>query len=116
MTIQTYISSVRDRIAKATPGPWIKRPLALHEGGDGYEIVNVEEKTILDDQTYYPSAPDDLDGELIASAPTDLSLLCDALEVAIKALEHEAEDTEASWGSRAAKQALEQINRMIGEK
>ncbi len=85
--LSTFLSGIKQRLERSTPGPWIKRPLDLYQGGVGYEIVSAAGEDVLDNQTYYPRAPNDTDAALIASAPTDLALAVEAIEVMREALE-----------------------------
>lgn len=75
------LKDLRVKAEAATPGPWAKRPMELHLGGFGYEIVDIDNETVCDDQTYYNSAPSDINAEFIAAANPEVVLeLLDRIE------------------------------------
>lgn len=67
---------------KHTRGPWVKRPIDLYEGGNGFEVVAEDGEVICDNQTYYPHAVTESNGTLIAAAP-DLLEVCQRLLEAV---------------------------------
>lgn len=84
----THIEEIRDRLEKATPGPWIMDPIRsgdkkiyINQPGDSWERL---EATV---------SRDDCDSEmalwnakLIAAAPDDLAYLLSELDEAVKLL------------------------------
>ena len=75
--LTTWLQTVRERLAKATPGPWA----IVHEVPD--EISGIyagKERIIETDSGFYP--PRLADADLIAHSPTDLTRALDLLEAA----------------------------------
>lgn len=89
MTLEQRLKEIAERADKATPGPWILRDLDLHEGGVGFEIERPGEPygtVVLNNQTYYPTAPTFDDADLIANSRADITLLLALCEIRGKAL------------------------------
>ncbi len=84
------LDEIKGRLAKATPGPWyVRGGLTDEESGRPGGIPPEVIATDLDGYESLVCAPDNRpleDAELIAHAPTDLSKLIQALEVANAAL------------------------------
>lgn len=82
MTIAIYIAEVRERLSKATPGPW-----GPYKANIPFNAIVTKPAASL---SKHDSERTDFwryeDAELLASAPTDLNLLADCLEICVKAL------------------------------
>lgn len=138
--IKSFIERCRSRLSKATPGPWtsdgknitsvvLKDVACTHYKNTGttftkqFGIVRKPNRTPdcpISHEQFYANF------ELIASAPTDLKLLCDALEVAVEKLEHSeaiiashermlAEKGVRVFGGNPAEKALTQISALLKE-
>lgn len=71
-----------------TQTPWTMRPLELYEGGTGYEIVDATGATVLENQTYYPTAPSEANAARITACVNALAgLNPDAVAGVVEALE-----------------------------
>lgn len=127
MILSEYLTSVRQRLEKATPGPW------------GYDdgAVFVEDGFCLQawPQQYYEGltcygktkGPGDSDGdsEFCASAPTDIAKLLKLVEIMSEALlriqkgvafHHKEFDDGGSWVSKIYCEALAEAERVIDDK
>jgi hypothetical protein len=93
--VEVDVAAIRARADKATPGPWT----AYSDRVPGEPVFWAIDECNLD---YEYSRHDNQrgDAEFIASARTDIPLLCDALEAAhrrIERLESEARDWQRAW-------------------
>jgi len=76
------ISAIRERLAKATPGPWVNRPRGIVQSQSVKRIIFWDDEPNQGDKTedIQPSY------ELIAHAPTDLAYLLSIIDVYAEAL------------------------------
>lgn len=84
------LKKLRECAERATKGPWEMRPIDLYEKeepGTGFEIVAANGQQILDNQTYYPAAPEENEAAHIAAFNPDTALkLLDLIERQRRAL------------------------------
>lgn len=100
------IAEIRERLEKATPGPWKIGHWTEKQTLD-FQIFNIELEV-----TPVKSVSLEDDARLIVHCPTDLARLTDALEVAVKALSTPT-GCGASDGLKAG--AIAEIEKIMGE-
>jgi hypothetical protein len=72
------IDEIKARLETVTA--WKKHSLELFEGGYGYEILDQNGETVLDNQTYYTTPPSEPEADFIAHAPDDIAYLLAEVE------------------------------------
>ncbi len=115
--LQSYLSEVRARLKDATPGPWNAYDWPSFPRADEAEgCVRIENKHTIT-AFCFSGAPNN-DALLIASAPTDLAKLVEALTVADKFLDQMLNgDGDEYDDHEAAVKAKLEIERIVkGEK
>lgn len=119
--ISAYLQEVRARLEAATPGKWLcaTKPETSHRvyyiyPDDGSNWIPALETATL----YEPGNPCAKgDAKLIASAPTELKLLVECLEVSMKALENVRRSNPfGAWPAVHAADALYDVEKLIAER
>lgn len=119
MTLQDYISTVRARLEKATPGPWYVEEDQVRADLDPFnehadctvtvcEVYRINEK--LDGGEYTR--------ELIANAPTDLSTILSIVEIQAKCIDEVwniSDHLEVEHASLLAEECIESIQTFLSE-
>lgn len=88
MPVRDQLQEIRERVEKATPGPWVSRPYVAHwpEGGSDVESGDGVPITFGGQEGLDPSVPVPADAEFIARSRSDVPLLLDLLDEAVDAL------------------------------
>ncbi len=117
--ITAFLDGVKKRLSKATPGQWMRDDILFSSNEDGWRIVRVVETEPL-----LPAIGlihNTADAKLVESAPHDLKLLIEMLEVALGALEKinnfyvDYELGELGEEAKLSRDALKQIAAMADE-
>lgn len=82
--LQDRLKEIKDRIERATPGPWTKGPVHLRNYSHFNLVANVRGVEILGQ---YKAVSCGDDAAFIAHAPTDLAKLIKVIEVYEESLE-----------------------------
>lgn len=114
------IEEIRARLKAATPGPWKFSDTSCNSL---YSEVHREQiigscLVPYEWETEWTMSNENI--RLVAHAPSDLAALCDALEVAIEALDYVSEDTPRATANKflypeqvAARDALDAIGEIL---
>ena len=129
MSLTNYLTHLRKLCETATKGPWVvdqlpeMTPMPMN-GFITSSIRSVENQPVF--AAVHLCKPVDVNNALLmATSRTALPNLLDALEVAVEALEEiekksyfagDLESLELDWINRRAKQALAEVEAMMGEK
>jgi len=111
MTLETRLAEIEERLAKATPGPWI---LDNSDPNEPLIIKTPEGLCLMQFSFSYPNC------DLAAHAPTDLARLCQALRVAVNTIKLYSKYCDARpadacelFGCKQSRQALAEIERVM---
>lgn len=126
--LDAYLSAVRARAAAATPGPWAWQKIGGHYhlvGQHGMRpiILSASSRNRTPYLTNRHTATDLLseltpehpDSQFTAAARTDVDRLVAMVEAARKALEAQCNGYVTAGKARAARAALDELDRLAGE-
>lgn len=86
-SLETKLKEIKDRLERATPGPWVKGPVHLRNYSQVNVVANVRGINI---HGQYRAVSCGNDADLIANVPNDLSKLIKVIEIYEAALEEMA--------------------------